>query len=323
MSFKTTQEIPTLRVVCGPTASGKSAISLFLAEKERAEILSIDSMKVYRRLDLGTAKPDEQTRARVVHHLIDIVEPSQTFSVAEFEREAMRIVADKTEHGIALVGEGGTPLYLKALTEGLFAGPGRDDAIRAKLEHEAETMGLPALYARLQSVDKKACEKILPGDLRRVVRALEVYELTGNPISDLQSQWGGMRSDIDVRLACLNLPRAELYRRIDARVDAMLAAGWVDECRALLALDPPLSKEASQALGYRTLFEHLNGGMPLKDARDRICFDTHHFARRQLNWFRHMPSIRFVEVAEGDDLATIARNVENAWELGSPNDKAG
>ena len=323
MSSISDNPIPTLRVVCGPTASGKSAASLFLAEKERAEILSIDSMKVYRRLDLGTAKPDAETRARVVHHLIDIVEPSQTFSVAEFERDAMRLVADNKARGVGLIGEGGTPLYLKALTEGLFSGPGRDDGIRAKLEQEAETAGLPALYARLQSIDKKAVEKILPGDLRRVVRALEVYELTGKPISELQSQWGGLRNDIDVRLACLNLPRAELYRRIDARVDAMLAAGWIDECRALLNLAPPLSKEASQALGYRTLFEHLSGRITLKDARDRICFDTHHFARRQLNWFRHMPSIRFVEVAAGDDPATIAQNVERAWELGRPDEEAG
>jgi tRNA dimethylallyltransferase len=152
--------------------------------------------------------------------------------------------------------------------------------------------------------------------LRRIVRALEVHALTGKPISELQTQWGqeGPKHNLDVRLACLNLPRQELYRRIDERVDRMLANGWLEECRALLELKPPLSREASQALGYRTLFGHIQGAMTFKEARDRICFDTHHFARRQLNWFRHIPSVRFVEVAGDENVATIAANVKSLFQ---------
>lgn len=305
---------PTLRVLCGATASGKSAVGLFLAEQEGAEILSIDSMKLYRHLSIGTAKPDAATRARVVHHLIDEREPSASFSVAEFSKRAMEIIADTDQRGVPLIGEGGTPLYLKALTEGLFDGPGRDVEVRTKLEAEADGGGLDAMYARLKEIDPKAAAKILPTDPRRIVRALEVFAISGKPISDFQSQWGTLRTDIVVKVACLTLPRADLYARIDRRIDAMLAAGWVDECRALQKLDPPLSPEAMQALGYRTLFEHLAGRMTLKDARDRICWDTHHFARRQLNWFKRMPSIRHIAIAEGDDIATMARKVRDVWE---------
>jgi tRNA dimethylallyltransferase len=304
---------PILRVICGPTASGKSVVGLYLAEREHAEILSIDSMKIYRRLSIGTAKPDVATRDRVVHHLVDVEEPSESFSVAEFARRAMDIIGSAAERGVPLIGEGGTPLYLKALTEGLFEGPGRDVEVRSKLELEAESGGIGPLYIRLQERDPKAAAKILPSDLRRIVRALEVLALTGKPISEFQSQWGTERADLKVKLACLNLPRADLYARIDRRVDAMLAAGWLEECRELQKLDPPLSREASQALGYRTLFDHLEGRMSLKDARDRICFDTHHFARRQIGWFKRMPSVRFIDIAEDEDVATIARRVEDAW----------
>ena len=305
---------PTLRVLCGATASGKSAVALFLAEQEGAEILSIDSMKMYRRLNIGTAKPDAATRARVVHHLIDTVEPSESFSVAQFEPRARELIGDTARRGVPLIGEGGTPLYMKALTEGLFDGPGRDPVLRAQLEQESETVGLPELYARLKAIDPAAAAKIWPTDLRRIVRGLEVHALSGKPISAFQSQWGALRSDLTVKIACLDLPRADLYARIDRRIDAMLAAGWVDECRELLKLNPPISREASQALGYRTLFAHLAGRMTLKDARDRICFDTHHFARRQIGWFKRMPSIQHIAIAEGDDIATMARKVRDVWE---------
>ena len=285
---------------------------MLLAEQEGAEILSIDSMKIYKRLTIGTAKPSAEARARVVHHLIDEAEPSAVFSVAEFSKRSMEIMVDAASRGAALIGEGGTPLYLKALTEGLFDGPGRDVAVRSKLEQEAVS-GLAAMYLRLRERDPKAAARIDPNDERRIVRALEVHAISGKPISDFQSQWGTQRTDLNVTLACLDLPRADLYARIDRRIDAMLAAGWLDECRQLRKLDPPLSKEASQALGYRTLFKHLDGHMSLKDARDRICFDTHHFARRQIGWFKRMPSVRYIEIAEADDVATIARRVRETW----------
>ena len=302
-----------LRILCGPTASGKSSVALHLAHMLSAELLSIDSMKLYSGLDIGTAKPTPAVRSNVRHHLINIKEPWESCSAAEYLQMADAVLADCTTRSVPLIGEGGTALYLKALCEGLFEGPGRDLELRSNLEAEAALMGVASLHARLASIDPAAAKKILPSDLRRIVRALEVYKLTGTPISQLQSQWGTPRSDLDVRLACLCLPRQILYARIDRRIDRMLESGWLAECQHLMALPRPLSREASQALGYRTLFSHLRGEMPLAAARERICFDTHHFARRQLGWFKRLPKIQFVSVAEGDPVEELAERVLQAW----------
>jgi len=312
---------PLVRVLCGPTASGKSAVTVHLARRLNAEILSVDSMKIYRRLNIGTAKPPAATLAAMRHHLIDIREPWETYSVAEFLRDAEALIAGCAARGVSLIGDGGTALYLKALSEGLFAGPGRDLELRETLEAEARAIGTSELHARLAGLDPRAAARILPGDLRRIVRALEVHALTGIPISQWQSQWGVPRRDLDVRLACLTLPRPVLYSRIDARVGRMLDAGWLDECRALLDLPQALSREASQALGYRTLFAHLRGLLTAQEARERIGFDTHHFARRQLNWFKHLPKITFIEVAEGDSVESVAERVLEAWAAGDRGDR--
>jgi len=307
----------SLRVLCGPTACGKSAVALSLAREQGAEILSVDSMKLYRGLDIGTGKPAPAVLAAVPHHLISVREPWESFSVAEFLRQAEAVIAGCAQRGVPLLAEGGTALYLKALSEGLFAGPGRDQKLRAALESEAAVIGTPRLHERLAGIDPQAAGKILPSDLRRIVRALEVHALTGQPISRWQAQWGQVRTDLDVRLACLRLPRGLLYARIDERVDSMLAAGWVAECQRLLALPQPLSREAAQALGYNTLFKHLRGEMTLAAARTRICFDTHHFARRQLGWFKRLPKLVFVDVAADEPPETIAERVVRAWDVES------
>jgi tRNA dimethylallyltransferase len=150
-------------------------------------------------------------------------------------------------------------------------------------------------------------------DVRRIVRALEVHALSGKPISEWQSQWGVARTDIDVRLACLRMPREIIYARVDRRIDWMLANGWIDECRHLLKLPRPLSSEALQALGYRTIFAHLRGEMDFQSMRDRICWDTHHFARRQLNWFRRMPKLTYIDITEVEPVEKIAERVAEAW----------
>jgi tRNA dimethylallyltransferase len=185
--------------------------------------------------------------------------------------------------------------------------------LRARLEAEAEQLGSDALHERLARVDPQAAKKILPSDPRRIVRALEVVELTGQPVGAGQRPWGVARTDIDVRIACLDLPRPVLYARIDRRIQAMLDAGWLDECRRLLELDPPLSREARQALGYKTLFAHLRGELTFEAARERICFDTHHFARRQIQWFKKLPKTKFVSITDDDSPGAIAERVENAW----------
>lgn len=311
---------PSLDLLIGPTASGKSAVALELARRRGVEILSVDSMKIYKVLTIGVSKPTPEERAAVRHHGLDLKEPWEGGSVAEWLAEAERAIADCAARGVSLMAEGGTPMYLKALREGLFPGPGRDPVLRAKLEAEVTEHGLARLYARLQELDPHAARKILPGDLRRIVRALEVHALTGQPISAHQAQWGRPRPDLHVRTAGLAFPRTILYRRIDARVERMLAAGWLEECRALLALDQerPLSREVVQALGYLTLFSHLRGKLALEEARARICFDTHHFARRQLSWFRRFADVAWIEVDERADPRQVADRVERAWALAQP-----
>ena len=306
---------PPLDLLIGPTACGKSAVALELARRRRGEILSVDSMKIYKRLEIGVAKPASEVREALRHHGIDLQEPWESFSVAEWLQAAERAIAGCAERGTYLLAEGGTALYIKALREGLFPGPGRDLALRAELEREATEHGIARLYARMQEVDPAAAKKILPNDLRRIVRALEVHALTGKPISAQQSQWGHLREDLCVRVVGLSLHRMHLYPRIDARVVRMLEAGWLDECRALMDLDceRPLAREALQALGYLTLFSHLRGHLTLDEARARIQFDTHHFARRQLSWFRRFADVTWIEIGAEEGVQAIADRVETAF----------
>jgi tRNA dimethylallyltransferase len=304
-----------VNVLCGPTASGKSPVGLYLAEKIGAEILSVDSMKLYRGLDIGTGKATREERARVKHHLIDILDPSESFSVSQFLVHAEAILADCHKRGVPLIAEGGTALYLKALSEGIFDGPGKNDDVRQTLEAEAETEGLHVLYERLQKIDPTAAARIMSTDLRRIVRALEVHALTGKPISELQQQWGTPRKDLDVRLVCLNIdPREKLYARIDRRIDQMLADGWLDECRRLMSLERPLSTVASKAIGYRTFMAHLRGEVELAPAIERTKFDTHHFARHQLKWYRKLPKLEWINVGEGERVQTLAEKVQRAFD---------
>ena len=306
--------VPTFKILAGATACGKSAVAMLLAEKHRADILSIDSMKIYKGLDIGTGKPTLEERAQVRHHFVDIKEPWEAASVAEFVTFAERKIAESAETGTPLIGEGGTALYLKTLCEGLFESPPKDPLIRARFEQEVEELGSTAVHARLAQVDPKGAAKILPTDGRRIVRALEVFELTGRPLGEGQRVWGTPRSDLDVRIAVLNLPRPLLYARIDARIRGMVAAGWLDECRRLLALEKPISREASQALGYKTFLKHLRGEMTLDAAIERVCFDTHHFARRQIHWYKLLPKVVFVELKGDEPPDKIAERVERAWE---------
>ena len=304
-------------LLLGPTASGKSAVAMELARRRSVPILCADSMKIYRGLDVGVAKPTLVERAGLTYHLIDWKEPWESASVAEWLRTAEAIIRKASENvsegPMPLVMEGGTALYLQSLYYGIFDGPGRDEALRKRLENEAAEHGLDKLYARLQELDPAAAKKILPNDIRRIVRALEVMELSGEPISKQQVQWSQPREDLNIRGVGIMSDRKVLYDKIDKRVDAMLAAGWLEECRGLLKLEKPLSREASQALGYRTLFKVLSGEMELSAARERICFDTHHFARRQLMWFRRFKQVKWIDSKPGDTIKGLADQVEALW----------
>jgi tRNA dimethylallyltransferase len=290
-------------ILTGPTGAGKTDLGIALAEQLGAEIVCMDSMTLYRGLNIGTAKPGPDERRRVPHHLIDVLGPWESASVAWWLEQAAACCRDIEQRGRHVLFVGGTPLYLKALLHGLFDGPPADPAIRQRLSEEAEHLGSSALHGRLTHVDPVSSARLHPNDLRRIIRALEVWELTGRPISDWQQQWGGATPPQDqspltpdprplTPVLCLDVPRTELYARIDTRVRHMVDGGLVDEVRALRQLPRPLSREARQALGYKEMFDHLDGQATLEETITRIQTRTRNFAKRQLTWFRHLPECR-------------------------------
>ena len=295
-------------VLTGPTGCGKTALGVELAEHLGAEIISMDSMAVYRGMDIGTAKPGPQPRRRVPHHLLDVLEPWESGSVAWWLGEAARCVRAIEGKGKRALFVGGTPLYLKGLLYGLFDGPPANLDLRRRLSKEAQEAGCRALHDRLARVDPAAAARLHANDTRRIVRALEVWELTGRPISAWQSQWQSeqhhnsgpaqeneitsSRPSAPPQVLWLDLPRAELYARINQRVKEMIDAGLVQEVRALRALPRPISREAAQALGYKELLAFLDGQCTLDEAVLRIQTRSRNFAKRQLTWFRHLPECR-------------------------------
>lgn len=309
-------------VITGPTASGKTAAALDLAERIGGEVVAMDSMTVYRGMDIGTAKPTAAERARVPHHLIDELDPWDGATVAWWLARAEAACAAVLQRGRVPLIVGGTPFYLKALLHGLFPGPPGDPELRRRLESEAKQEGNAALHARLSEIDPRTAARLHPNDIRRVVRALEVHAVTGRPISAWQTTWdtpafAGPNAPgpppARIRAVLLELPRQILYDRINQRVGAMLAAGWRDEVRRLRGLPRPPGKEASQAVGYRELLDELDGRGPGPEAvADLIRTRTRQFAKRQLTWFRHLPTLVPVS-AGGPDPAGV---ILELWESG-------
>ncbi len=283
----------------GPTASGKSSVGIELARKLEAEIVSLDSMAVYRGMDIGTAKPTADQRQAVPHHLIDIVEPHQEFSLAQYLALAERCVTEILSRGRQVLFVGGTPLYLKGLLRGIFEGPTADWSFRHALANQSQQHGDGWLHQRLAEVDPTAAAKLHPNDTRRLIRALEVYEMTGQPISALQAQFEIGRSAEECRVFVLDWPRAELHQRIQQRVEEMFAAGLVHEVRGLLAANQPLSKTARQAVGYREVIDHLNGHYSLAEAVELVDRHTRQLAKRQNTWFRSLSECRFFAMHQG------------------------
>jgi len=304
--------------LAGPTASGKTAVGLALARRLEAEIVSLDSMAVYRGLDIGTAKPSVAERARVPHHLIDVCEPAEEFSVAQYVETARRAVAEIRGRGRQVLFVGGTPMYLKALLRGLFDGPPADWELRNQLLAEAAEHGSRALHGRLAAVDPRVAARLHENDTRRVVRALEVMQLTGRSIVEWQTQWhdppqnavtGSANSS---RVFVLDWPREVLYARINARVQAMFDAGLIDEVRALTADGRVLGRTARQALGYREVLEHLEGQRDLPATIELVARRTRNFAKRQLTWFRSLCECRWVEMKEPLDVEAVAQAIANS-----------
>jgi len=303
-----------LSFLVGPTASGKTTVGVAVAQRTGAEVLSLDSMALYRGMDIGTAKPTLAERAGVPHHLIDVADVHEAFSAGRYVEAADRAVADIAARGPRPLFVGGTALYLKALTEGFFDGPPADWELRNRLLAEAEQAGSAALHARLRTVDAQAADRIHPNDVRRIVRALEVYQATGRTISEQQTQFGAPSPRYDCVLAGLRWPREELYERIHLRVDAMFDTGLVDEVRGLLDSPQGVGHAASQFVGYKEVIAAIRGEHTFDEARDLIKTRTRQFARRQLTWFRKFTDIAWVD-APGRTVDELAHAVADALRL--------
>ena len=292
-------------LILGVTASGKGRLAFELAQRLDSEIISVDSMKVYRRMDIGTAKPSAEARRKVRYHLVDIIEPSESFSVGLFHRKAWAALEDITGRGKTVIAAGGTALYTKALLYGLFEGPGRDEKVRAALHERAQIEGLSALHDELKAIDPEGAGRISPNDARRIVRALEVYRLTGKPISSLQRQFEAERPVHDWAIIGLRRGKALESRRINARVRGMMERGFVDEVRSLLAEDKPLSRQARCAIGYAEIIGHLEGRMPLERAVEQIKKNTRRLAKGQRTWFRTFPAVRWIDIEPEESPASV------------------
>jgi tRNA dimethylallyltransferase len=294
-------------IVCGPTAVGKTRFAIDLACTVDAEIIGADSMQIYRYMDIGTAKPTAEERARVPHHLVDFCDPSESFDAAAYARMARETVDRILKKGRVPLVAGGTGLYIKGLLGGLFQGPSPDPDIRKRLREEAHRFGAPALYQRLAGVDPETARRLHPNDTFRVVRALEVLESTGEPISRRQDRHRFGDAPYQALRLGLFLERDVLYRRIDRRCDAMLEGGLVKEVRELLDRGYSPALKPMQSIGYRHVIDFLQGRVDMTETRRLFRRDTRRYAKRQLTWFRADPEITWLQPTEHDTAADMAR----------------
>ena len=283
-----------LLIIVGPTAVGKTELSLSLAEEINAEIISADSMQVYKGMDIGTAKPTKE-RARVPHHMIDIENPRYEFSVGDWLRRAEEVIEDIKRRGKVPLVVGGTGLYVRALTEGIFEGPAADWGLREELL-ERERISPGSLYVELQRVDSVSATKIHPSDVRRTVRALEVFQKEGEPISAIHKGHQAEAKRRPARIVGLRRARPELYKRIETRVDSMMAGGFLEEVIALKERGCTRGMVSMQALGYKQLMAYLDGEVTLDEAVRLIKRDTKRYAKRQFTWFNADKSVRWVDL---------------------------
>jgi len=282
-------------LILGVTASGKGQLAFELARSLDAEIISVDSMKVYRRMNIGTAKPPKEALQQVKHHLVDVVEPSESFSVGAFLEHAQKAMQQIKSRRKNIVAVGGTALYIKALLYGLFEGPGADEWLRDELRARAEAGGLVELHRELALIDPVAAERISPNDARRIIRAIEVYKITGRPISIFQKQWDRRDTQHGWMIIGIRRERAEENRQINARVKRMVSAGLVDEVKFLLAEDKPLSKQANSAIGYAEIIEHLAGRRTLDEAVELMKRNTRRLAKSQRTWFKTFRNVNWLD----------------------------
>lgn len=310
---------PHLRIILGATASGKESLALAVAQRLNGEIVSVDSMKIYRRLDIATAKATARQRALVPHHCLDLADPEITFSAADYVQAADKAIADICGRGRIPILSGGTAFYYKALLEGLFEGPGADPALRRQLEDRAESEGSEALHRELTEKDPAAAAKIHPSDLRRLIRALEVVTLTGKGISSSQTQWADFHHpDPEQRAAAffqnprypftmyrVTRDRADIHRRIAERIGRMAETGLEEEARRVWENRERISRTPLQAVGYKEFFPYFSGEITWPEALEKLRLGTNRLVRSQDTWFRKFPA-QEVAMQPDDDVEQVA-----------------
>jgi tRNA dimethylallyltransferase len=301
--------VPRLVAILGPTATGKSALGIALAHRFDGEIVSCDSTAVYRGFDIGTDKVPLGEQQGIPHHLVDVASPVEEYSAARYAREAAAVVRDISARGRLPILVGGTGFYYRALTRGLFPGPGRDDALRARLEAVAARRGVERLHRWLRRIDPAAADRIQPRDLKRIIRALEVYLLTGRPLSDHFAETTPALPEYEVCAFALIIPAADTSERVARRVDAQFERGLLDEIRGLLASGVPETAHPFTGLVYKQALDHLHGVRDERETRELIVRENRRYAKRQLIWFRKEPNLRWIHAAgqREETLEEVAR----------------
>ena len=299
----------TLWVLTGPTACDKTEIGFTVAQKIKGEIISADSMLFYRGMDIGTAKPSLDMRELVPHHFIDIVDPWESYSVGKYVDDVETLINDTDSKEKKFLFVGGSPLYIKGLVDGIFNGPEADWNIRRELEELAEKKGSQHVHDILQKIDPVKAGELHPNNLRRIIRAIEVYRITGKPVSVLQEQYKQARKSYRFKIMCITRAREDIYRRINERVDTMFGKGLVNEVQSLLDNPEGLSKQARQALGYKEIIQYLDGELTLDEVKDMVKLSTRRFAKRQMTWFRSFPNVQWIEADEHEGPESISEEI--------------
>lgn len=301
---------PRILGFVGATASGKTSLALSVAQHIPSEIICMDSMQIYRNMDIGTAKPTHEEQSIAPHHMIDIVDPQDPYSVAEYVDTARKVIADVLSRGNTPILVGGTGLYLQGLTMPMnYGGLPSDPAIRQQLTEELSLIGPDALHDKLAQVDPASAARLHPNDTRRVIRAIEIYQLTGIPMSEHKTPTDA-DSPYDFTLYAIDWPRHILHKRINQRVDIMMQDGLLDEVRSLVASGVSVQAQSMQGLGYKELLPVINDSLPLTDAVEQIKTGTRNYARRQLIWFRRDKRIQWLP---SDELSTAAKHIIENW----------
>ena len=304
---------PLLFVIIGQTATGKNAVARLITPSLQSEIISVDSMKIYRGLDIGTAKPSSSEQKKNHYHFIDIRSPSESYNVANFVEDCDRVVENidrRKKRPLLVVG---TPLYLKRLFKGIFEVNPVDAKLRRELESLADEKGSAFLYERLKKSDPVRAAQLHPNDRRRIIRALEVQTLTGQPMSRLQTQDSESERRYPTKIVGLRREREDLYQRIDQRVERMFDSGLVSEVKTVLAQDS-FGKQAAQAVGYKEVIQHLNGELSLVEAKELVKRNTRRLARRQMTWFRSFPDIHWVDLKPDEPPAETMIRVRSIFQ---------